>query len=128
MDYDIYIYIIFLYGSILLILSICKKLYISLSLIYHRPFWLKQSQSYSALQKLNSMPPAVKVDPVLCHDISRFAVCKQFEEEAAGGAISMLAAGLLLDWSEGVLSASKLQRYLSLVYFFSSIFKRISVC
>ena len=48
-------------------------------------------------------------------------------EETAGGAISMLAAGLLLDWSEGVLSASKLQRYLSLVYFFSSMFKRISV-
>ena len=44
-------------------------------------------------------------------------------EEEAGSAISMLAAGLLLDWSEGVLSASKLQRYLSLVYFFSSIFK-----
>ena len=50
----------------------------------------------------------------------------QPEEEVVGGTISMFAAGLLLDWSDGVLSAAKLQRYLSLVLFFSSIFKRIS--
>ena len=44
-------------------------------------------------------------------------------EEEAGGAISMLAAGLLLDWSDGVLSASMLQRYLSLVYFSAPFLK-----
>ena len=40
----------------------------------------------------------------------------QPEEEVVGGTISMFAAGLLLDWSDGVLSAAKFQRYLSLVF------------
>ena len=66
--------------------------------------------------------------PPIRHGGWRQQLLQEPEEEAAGGAISKLAGGLLLDWSEGVLSASKLQRYLSLVYFFSSIFKRISVC
>ena len=50
----------------------------------------------------------------------------QPEEEVVGGTISMFAAGLLLDWSDGVLSAAKFQRYLSLV-FVQLYFLRISV-
>ena len=40
------IYVVFIYGNILLILSICKNLYIYI--IYHRPFGLKHP-SYSEL-------------------------------------------------------------------------------
>ena len=60
--------------------------------------------------------------PPIRHGGWRQQLMLQTPEEVAGGTICRLAAGMLLDWSDGALSASKLQRYLSLVYFFSSIF------
>ena len=62
------------------------------------------------------------VVPPSRHGCWRQQLLLQPEEEVVGGTISMFAAGLLLDWSDGVLSASKLQRYLSLVFFFSAQF------
>ena len=54
--------------------------------------------------------------PPIRHGGWRQQLLLQPPEEVAGGTISMLAAGLLLDWSDGVLSAAKFQRYLSLVF------------
>ena len=75
------IYVIFLYGSILLILSICKKLFIYI--IYHRPFGLKQIILLLVLHILlcqslilNSMAPAIKKDIVMCHGIAEYSLCK----------------------------------------------------
>ena len=81
------IYVIFLYGSILLISSICKKLYTYI--IYHRPFWLMQIilllLHILPCQRiiLNSMAPPIKKEPVLCHNIAKFAVVKSEEPPKA---------------------------------------------
>ena len=78
------IYVIFLYGSILLILSMCKKLYIYI--IYHRPVWLMQIilllLDILPCQRiiLNSMAQPIKKEPVLCHNIAKYAVVKSEEQ------------------------------------------------
>ena len=68
------IYVIFLYGSILLILSICKKLYISYTIDH---------LGSSILLILNSMAPQIKQETVMCHDIAKYAVCKSEESPFA---------------------------------------------
>ena len=81
-------YVMFIYGSILLILSICKKLYIYI--IYQRPCGLKQIILLLVLHILlcqslilNSMAPPIKKEIVMCHDIAKFAVCKSEDHPPA---------------------------------------------
>ena len=94
-------------------------------------FNVQQANSLTVQHKTTTpSPPTTILAQVLAQGVVQQwvaarlrALLLQPAEEVAGGADSILAAGLLLDWSDGRLAVSKFQRYLSLVYFSAPCFK-----